>query len=151
MQRKHFTPELPGPGMKKRRLLILGMVLAVLVLLVVVSWDILRFSYVSTAKACFPETRENLEQKGYVSVGRHSVEPNGTSKIEIFVPPDPRFAEIRKTAIKHEFVHEKQSRQHRVFGCQLWGAFRFLNEVEAYVGQRLPDSVYGKVYGKIPA
>lgn len=98
-------------------------------------------AYMSTRFACSPENQTTLEERtGYKEVGSFDVVSNGTEMVETITVqydyPDRRIA-------KHERIHQVQYRQKRLFVCPL----NYVNEIEAYAGQRLGDRAFERVYG----
>lgn len=102
-------------------------------------------AYLSTAQVCYPEKLDALKcSGGFVQAGEFRAVNNGTG-VEKTISlrydyPDQRVA-------KHEWCHNIQYEQGRLFHCGSFGAGTFIVESECYVAQRLPKGIYEKIYG----
>lgn len=132
----------------KRKLIIAGVIaLILLTVLVVLAWDIVHLSYVSMASVCYPQMQEKFESQGFVTLGVFTGSAGNTT-VQVFV--NPKYEELHRRVLKHELIHKRQYEQGRSFlGCSLFGVFSYVNELEAYTFQNLPDRIFEKLYGTI--
>jgi hypothetical protein len=136
----------------KRRLLILNVLLVtlfILLLFTVVFFagykEVFRPAYYSTALKCFTVGDLIVQEKGGAVQGQLRVTGNTNATISIFVD-DPE-----NEVLKHEIIHLRQFEQGRLSQCGLFGIASYLNEVEAYLFDGLPDPIYKKLYGDFEA
>lgn len=123
-------------------------IIAVVLIIFLISYNpILKPSYISMKTACFPEDI-NLTEQGFVITGVFKVDSEGKEDIEVRIPENPELLEERKSTIKHEWCHAIQFRQGRIKSCKLGGSFKYIQEVECYIAQRVPDDFYNKIYGE---
>lgn len=97
-------------------------------------------SYLSVVSVCYPDAPvlENVTTMGTTIVWYNET---GIENVSVILySDDPKYA-------RHEHVHVVQATQHRLFGCNNI-PFMYLNEVEAYTGQNLPDNIFIWVYGE---
>jgi len=92
-------------------------------------------AYLSVEFVCGERSLEKLQEEGYTLGGVFNVESGNITL----------YGEIDPMTLKHENVHRIQSQENRLDNCSHQVKF-FFDEVEAYVGQYLPDSIYGAVY-----
>lgn len=91
---------------------------------------------------CSNLTQEQIQDQGTVVLG--SFNP-GNDTITINVPQDnPYYKRIQK----HENIHFVQKKEGRFYSCNFKPGL-FLDELEAYIGETLPDSIYEFYYGKL--
>jgi len=97
-------------------------------------------SYLSVVSACYPDA-EVL--KNVTVIGKTIVcyNESGIENITIILYSDDQIY------AKHEHVHVAQATSHRLFGCNNI-IFAYLNEVEAYLMQNLPDNIFEWIYGE---
>ena len=119
--------------MKKRYIFL--MIFLVLGLTFVFFFQTFYYSHLSVMTNCFPQSKI-LE--GTYSVGTTSC--NVTTK-EIVI----NIYELDIKTFKHEWVHYKQAKQHRLFSCYLL-PLKYLNEIEAYLMSNLNDKTFEFIY-----
>jgi hypothetical protein len=105
----------------------------------------LKLSYLSYAAACLPSGAETVKAAGGVIAGQATAIANGSTKIEIFVPPEQ--IERYRIASKHERCHEVQHSEGRLNTCGFYFP-RILDEFECYRAQEMEDELYRERYGE---
>jgi len=94
---------------------------------------------------CIPGQQEKLAEKGFVVAGEVNVSYNTTGEINI----NMNILRESKSTIKHELCHVKQANRylHIVrFDCSN-PVRKYFSEVECYMAQTYPDSIYKVLYG----
>ncbi len=104
---------------------------------------ILRSSYFSIVAVCVINGEDILAENNLTIGGQTRITYNKTGVENITVILYTNNTRIRK----HETIHVVQTKQNRIFGCKHI-LFAYLNEVEAYTMQRLPDDIFRKMYGE---
>ena len=103
--------------------------------------SIIKVARISTIAACFPAAITQDINKNYIINGETNSFKNGTIIVNLYSP--------NKEVLKHEIIHVKQIKQKRLYGCQYNGFLRYINELEAYIGMKLPDNIHEKIYSTI--
>jgi len=107
--------------------------------------EILIPAELSVLASCNPEEFDILQEEiGVFITGRTFINDSGNINIEIF------FDNEKKTTLKHELVHLSQLNSSRwvLLHCGT-PILKTLTEVEAYLGERLPDGIFEFFYGEI--
>ena len=105
---------------------------------------ILRPSYFSIVAVCAIDGEDILAENNLTVGGQTIITYNETGVENITVIIYGNDTYLRK----HETIHVVQARQNKLFGCTQI-LFAYLNEVEAYTMQNLPDKIFIKIYGEI--
>ena len=114
-----------------------------------VSYDyVLLPSYTSILSNCVENGEEKIKEMGFAIGGYYEIEVNETTnevKDTLFVNETiGEWYGIDKI-FKHENIHRLQAKNKNFYGCDKI-IYKYLNEVEANIGQYLPDGVYNAVY-----
>lgn len=131
---------------KKKRtgLFIVIAIISILFILASLFFRLVTFpAYLSVVSVCAPEdiAEEQTTDKGFVLAGQFTAGGGVDPEIKIFVP-SPQVA-------KHENCHQTQFEEGRLNSCVLI-VNKYIDEVECYIAQRLPDSTYIIRYGVPP-
>jgi hypothetical protein len=117
--------------------------LILLTILIILTKFIFYPAYISTIKSCYPEKFEDKYSKEWIKVGSTTQKDNS---IEIKIIENLNPLELKRT-IKHEYIHYLQSKSNRLYSCKKISIGRYINELEAYTGEYLPDFIYKSIYG----
>ena len=112
-------------------------------------YNVLYPSYLSTQEACNPKKQPIEEPKtNFITAGVFTQKFKEDGKVERKIEIYRDYQD--KRVLKHENCHLQQSLQNRLHSCQKEEIkFHYLNEVECYIAQKLPNIIYEKFYGEI--
>lgn len=124
--------------MNNRNVLLIILAFMIVIILMILSYKVVYLAYLSTKVGCFPEKISQEQNQTFKIAGKIETN-NNTATISIYSSNIP--------VIKHEYCHLAQFKQNRLSGCYLGGFYRFIDESECYIAQRLPDGLYKPIYG----
>lgn len=102
-------------------------------------------AYMSYASQCIPHGEQIALDNGYFSVGQTSYN-SVTGNISVEIDADYAKTDTDNTVLRHEYCHVSQFRNKRAFSC-FFSIGNYINEVECYIAEYLPDDIYVRIYG----
>lgn len=124
----------------KKRLIQLIIVFALMIFILSFLF-IFRPAYWSTSSVCFEkELPCTVKRAGMIIINQ----TNNQTDVEIKIFERESTPEY-EIAEKHEYCHLQQYKQGRFYSCDI-PALVYLNEVECYTAQYLPNSIYNLFY-----